>query len=143
MNGPAAMPSRYAAERDNRQMFASALEPDTEFEPDAGPAFDEHLRFRTRRAARPTRSWLEAYSAVSPTGVVQPRHADPRAGALSAVNRKGSVSHRPPKWSVFALTGRVSFAFATFAFDPHRMSLEPRKSLRHKSLACSQNREWL
>jgi len=56
------------------------------------------------------------------------------ASALPAVNRMGSVSHRPQKWPVLALTGTVSFAFATFAFDPHGMSLEPRKSKHHKHL---------
>jgi len=126
-------------------MFVSAVERDREFEPDAGLAFDEHpglgarLRpwataWQARRPACPFCTRFEPQGAVDPRGVAQPRHADPPVGALSAVNRKGSVSHRPLNWPVFTLTGRVSFALATFAFAPHRMGLEPRKSKHHKHL---------
>ena len=38
---------RHAAQHDNGQVFLPALERDCKFEPDAGLAFDEHLRLGT------------------------------------------------------------------------------------------------
>ena len=135
---PEALRYRCATDSENRDprpvKWSTGLKCNREFEPDAWLAFDEHLRLRARWPARPSCTRFEPQGAVDPRGIAQHRHADPPAGALSAVNRMGSVSHRLQKWPVFALTGRVSFAFATSAFDPHRMSLELCKSKHHRHL---------